>query len=130
MAPYHEIAEAGSEVIANLQPGQVEELVNDMNANGGSPNPTVWLQIIGQSEAGAVRRWVMETPFGIRVLSFLGGVLMFISGFVGFFMGLFAWDGDFVIADILIYMFLNVSASCLYSLRAARVTLVLCGSCG
>jgi len=34
----------------------------------------------------------MRGPFGLRVLSFLGGLLMLFSGFFGIFIGLFTLE--------------------------------------
>lgn len=88
---YHAFAEVGAESIANLSEEQLRLLVDDYNATG-SMDHTLWLKVAGQAEAHAVKSWVQEGPLGLRVLSFLGGFCMVLTGLIGFLIGLFTGE--------------------------------------
>jgi len=68
--------------------------VNDLNENDQQPTASLWLSVVGTAEIHSVGAWICSGRQILRVLSFLGGVLIFLGAFVGMWM-LFAgyfWD--------------------------------------
>ena len=94
-AAYREFIKAGSETICSLSTEQLTLLIQDLNENEQNPTMSLWLSTVGTAEAVSIGAWICSGRQILRVLSFLGGLLMFIGAFVGIFTGLFTmhwWD--------------------------------------
>jgi len=93
---YHPLAAAGADTLANLTDDDLRHLVSSYNSNGAQVDFTLWAKVVSWSEARALKDWIAEGPFSLRVLSFMAGLFTLISGTFGIFLGVFSgswWHG-------------------------------------